>query len=241
MVTQQRIAEELKAERERLTAYLQQLPEAAWDKESLCEGWTVKDVMAHTIGIASDVANRRLDDVGSPEKNQKQVDDRRERTPSELLTEWKDQGALLEQGILELTDDFWTAPYSDNFNVGQALQRMVEDIWVHGHDIRIPLGDELVGGPGLRSTLEVATREWAMRLPKLAPTVGSLQIDTSELAETIKGPGDVAVKVGGDPITLALVSTGRMSLEEAVDAGKLSVEPSIPDGLSQAINIYGLA
>lgn len=241
MVTQQRIADELKTERERLTAYLEALPEAAWDKESLCEGWTVKDLMAHTIGVASDVANRRLEGVGTAEKNQEQVDDRRERTPRELLDEWRDQGALLEQGILELDDEFWNAPYAENFNVGQAVQRMVEDIWVHGHDIRIPLGDELVGGPGLRSTLEVATREWAVRLPKLAPGVGSLEIDTTELSDTVKSAGDVAVKISGDPITLALVSTGRIALGEAVDAGKLSVEPSIPDGLGEAINIYGPA
>ena len=241
MVTQQRIAEELKTERERLTAYLEGLPEAAWDKESLCEGWTIKEVMAHTIGIASDVANRRLDGVGTAEKNQEQVDARRDRTPQQLLDEWREQGALLEQGILELDDTFWTAPYTENFNVGQALQRMVEDIWVHGHDVRIPLGDELVGGPGLRSTLEVATREWEVRLPKLAPSVGSLQIDTAELSDTVKGAGETAVKVTGDPITLALVSTGRIALDEAVDAGKLGVEPSIPDGLSEAINIYGPA
>jgi uncharacterized protein (TIGR03083 family) len=241
MVTQQRIADELRTERERLTSYLEALPEGAWDKESLCEGWTVKEVMAHAIGIAADVANRRLDGVGTAEKNQEQVDARRDRSPTELLDEWREQGALLEQGILELDDTFWTAPYTENFNVGQALQRMVEDIWVHGHDIRIPLGDELVGGPGLRSTLEVATREWQVRLPKFAPEVGSLEIDTSELSDTVKSSGSAAVKIAGDPITLALVSTGRIPLEEAASSGKLSVEPSIPGGLSEAINIYGPA
>ncbi len=241
MVTQQRIADELKTERERLTTYLEALPDGAWDKESLCDGWTVKDLMAHAIGIASDVANRRLDGIGTAEKNQQQVEDRRERSPRELLDEWREQGTLLEQGVLDLDDEFWNAPYTENFNVGQALQRMVEDIWVHGHDIRIPLGDELVGGPGLRSTLEVATREWAMRLPKFAPSVGSLEIETPELSDTVKGSGNVAVKVSGDPITLALVSTGRIALTEAVDAGKLSLDPSIPEGLTDAINIYGPA
>src|SRR5919106_6678210 len=107
MVTQQRIADELRTERERLTSYLEALPEGAWDKESLCEGWTVKEVMAHAIGIAADVANRRLDGVGTAEKNQEQVDARRDRSPTELLDEWREQGALLEQGILELDDTFW--------------------------------------------------------------------------------------------------------------------------------------
>lgn len=52
MVTQQRIADELRNEREALTSYLGSIPEAAWDKQSLCEGWTVRDLMAHVVGIA---------------------------------------------------------------------------------------------------------------------------------------------------------------------------------------------
>lgn len=239
MVTQQRIADELKTERERLTAYLEALPEGAWDKESLCEGWTIKDVMAHAVGIASDVANRRLDGVGSPEQNQRQVDERKDRSPRELLDEWNDQGALLEQGLLDLDDEFWNAPYTENFNVGQALQRMVEDIWVHAHDVRIPLGDEPIDGPGLYSTLEVANREWDVRIPRLAPEVGSLDVSAGEFSGSVKAAGDAAVTITGDPITLALVSTGRIALEKAVADGKLSVEPSTPPGLADALNIYG--
>ncbi len=239
MATQQRIADELKFERERLTQYLQALPDGAWDKESLCEGWTVHDVMAHAIGIASDVANRRLEDVGSVEQNQRQVDERKDHSPQQLLDEWTEQGALLEQGIRELEDDFWNAPYADNFNVGQALQRMVEDIWVHGHDVRIPLGDEPIGGPGLQATLEVATRVWEERLPKLAPTVGSLEVKAGDFAASVQAAGDAPVRITGDAITLALVSTGRIPVEQAVAGGKLTVSPSVPDGLAEALNIYG--
>jgi uncharacterized protein (TIGR03083 family) len=239
MVTQTRVADELKSERERLTAYLEALPEGAWDKESLCDGWTVHDVMAHAIGIASDVANRRLDGIGSPEQNQRQVDERRGRSTRELLDEWNDQGAVLEESIRVLDDEFWNAPYTENFTVGQALQRMVEDIWVHSHDIRIPLGDEPLAGPGLYSVLEVAAREWQVRLPRLAPQVGSLDVEAGDFASSVPGAGDTVVKITGEPITLALVSTGRISLDEAIGDGKLSAEPSVPAGLGDAINIYG--
>lgn len=238
MVTQERIADELRFERERLTSYLEALPDGAWDKQSLCDGWTVRDVMAHAIGIASDVANRRLDGVGSAEQNQRQVDERKDRSPKQLLDEWKDQGALLEQGVRELDDEFWNAPYAPGFNVGQALQRMVEDIWVHAHDVRIPLGDDAIAGPGLQSTLEVATREWENRLPTHAPTVKSLEVEAGDFKASAPGAGDVTVKVTGEPITLALVSTGRISLEKAIADGKLSVEPPA-DGLAGALNIYG--
>ncbi len=238
-VTQQRIAEELRTERERLTEYLEALPEAAWDKESLCEGWTVRELMAHVVGIASDVANRRLDGVGTVEQNQRQVDERANRSSREILDEWAEQGKLLEDGILALTDDFWNAPYTDNFNVGQALQRMVEDIYVHGHDVRIPLGDEPVDGPGMTSTLEVGSRDLANRLPRLAPDVGTVAISAGDFKSTVKGAGTVDVSISGDPITLALVSTGRITLEDAIADGELTVAPEVPAGLAAAINIYG--
>jgi uncharacterized protein (TIGR03083 family) len=238
-VTQQRIADELRTERERLTKYLESLPEAAWDKQSLCEGWTVRELMAHVVGIASDVANRRLDGVGSAEQNQRQVDERTDRSPQQILEEWADQGKLLEDGILELDDQFWTAPYTDNFNVGQALQRMVEDIYIHGHDVRIPLGDDPVDGPGMISTLEVAARDLQNRLPRLAPDVGIVTIEAGPFTGSATGAGTTDVRITGDPVTLALVSTGRVTLEQAVADGELTIEPKAPAGLADAVNIYG--
>jgi uncharacterized protein (TIGR03083 family) len=239
MATRERIAQELRAERESLTAYLEGLPEAAWDKQSLCEGWTVKEVMAHAVGIAADVANRRLDGVGTDEANQRQVDERKDRTPREILDEWATEGKLLEDGILELDDAFWTAPYTDNFTVGDALQRMVEDIWTHGQDIRIPLGDDTTAGPALTSTLEVIARDMLNRLPLHAPSIGEVKLEAGDFSGEATGPGTEKVTVSGDPITLGLVGTGRISLEDAIADGELKVEPSVPDGLSHAINIYG--
>ena len=239
MVTKERIAEELKAEREALTTYLRELPEGAWDKQTLCPDWTVKQLMAHVVGIASDVANRRLDGVGTDEANQRQVDERVDRSPTEILDEWEKEGTLLERGILELDDEFWTAPYADNFNVGQALQRMVEDIWVHSQDIRIPLGEEPVAGPGLISTLEVGSRDLLNRLKTHAPSVGRVNISAGEFSSEVEGPGGEEVSITGDPITLALVSVGRVPLEDAIRDGELTVTPNVPDGLAKAINIYG--
>lgn len=238
MVTQQRIAADLRSEREALTSYLESIPEAAWDKASLCEGWTIRQLMAHVVGIASDVANRRLDDVGSAEQNQRQVDEREGATPSDILSEWKREGESLEEGVLELDDALWTTPYSDNFTVGQSLQRMVEDIWVHTQDIRIPLSDGTTQTVGLTSTLEVGVRELLNRLPLHAPEVGTLTIEAGDFASTVPGAGSTDVTIAGDPVTLALVSTGRIALDDALADGKLTVTPAAPAGLAKAINIY---
>ncbi|MEX2395101.1 MAG: maleylpyruvate isomerase family mycothiol-dependent enzyme [Actinomycetota bacterium] len=239
MPTRERIADELRSERQALTTYLESLPEAAWDKQSLCEGWTVKDVMAHVVGIASDVANRRLDGVGTDESNQRQVDDRKASSPREILHEWNAEGKLLEDGIGDLDDEFWNAPYTDNFTVGDALQRMVEDIWTHGQDIRIPLGDDTTSSPALTSTLEVIARDMFNRLPITAPSVGTVHITAGDFSATVNGPGAETVTVSGDAITLGLVGTGRIALDDAISDGKVKVSPNVPEGLAQAINIYG--
>jgi uncharacterized protein (TIGR03083 family) len=43
----------IKTERASLVDALAQLPDDAWDKPSLCTGWTVRDVLAHMIATAS--------------------------------------------------------------------------------------------------------------------------------------------------------------------------------------------
>jgi hypothetical protein len=63
-------------------------------------------------------------------------------------------------------------------------------------------------------------------------------IEAGPYSGQTKGAGDVDVRVSGDPIALALVSTGRIKLSDAMADGELSVTPNVP-GFADAINIYG--
>jgi uncharacterized protein (TIGR03083 family) len=240
LITQQQIHDELRTERERLTAYLNDLPEAAWDKPSLCDGWRVRDVVAHLVGNAHDIAARNLEGAGSVEYNQRQIDERADRSPAELLAEWAEQGALFEEGVIALDDDFWNAPYPPFGTVGHALQRLVEDLWVHAQDVRLALGQSPEPGPGVHATLEVTARELAERAPRLAPDVGVVTLAAGDFKETVKlADSGAAVSVEGDPATLALVATGRISLDKAAADNKVKVTPSAPAGFADALNIYG--
>ena len=58
-----------------------------WETPSRCEGWRVADVAAHVVGQLTDVVNLRLEGLGTPEVTQRQVDERRGKTPSELAAE----------------------------------------------------------------------------------------------------------------------------------------------------------
>lgn len=234
------IANGMREERERLVSYLEGLAEAAWEKPSLCEGWSIRDLVSHLVGNATDVVARNLEGAGSAEYNQRQVDERAGRSPAELLAEWAEQGPLLEQGIAELAQDFWEAPYPPIGTVGDAVQRLLEDLWVHAQDIRVPLGDEVTTGPGLTATLDVLAHELPERAGRLAPGIGSVDLRAGEFARTVPvNEGGAAIAVSGDPVALALAATGRIALDGAIGDGKLAVSPAPPSGFADALNIYG--
>lgn len=238
-MNQKQTADALRAERKELTDYLEKLPEGAWDKQSLCGGWRVRDVVAHLVGNAADLVARNLEGMGSVEFNQRQVDERSDKSPSELLAEWAEQGPLFEDSTQALDDEFWNTPYPPFATIGEALERLVEDLWVHAQDIRIPLGEEVTRGPGLKSTLDCAVREYPERMPRLAPEVGTIDVNANGYKQSVSvNGGGVTVRISGDDAMLALAVTGRTDLETAISEGKLKVEPAPPSGFAEALNIY---
>lgn len=239
-VTQKEVAAALRDERARLSSYLESIPEAAWDKPTLCEGWSVRDLVSHLVGNAADMVAQNIEGAGSPEYNQRQVDERSGRSPAELLAEWAEAGPAFEAMIEALDDTFWNTPYLEFGTVGQALQRFVEDTWVHAQDIRIPLGEAPIAGPGLDATLDIIARELPKRCERLAPGVASVRIRTDGHLRDVPITGDgTALEITGDPIALAFAGTGRVALDSARVDGEVSITPSAPAGFADALNIYG--
>ena len=114
------------AERRALIAYLATLDEDQWDTPSLCDGWTVHEVVAHLIDTAKTtrlsfvlgLAAARFD---FDRQNSRGVTRERSRTPAETLTRFR--------AVAERT----SAPPASRDT------RLVE-AFVHGEDIRRPLG-----------------------------------------------------------------------------------------------------
>jgi uncharacterized protein (TIGR03083 family) len=251
-MNQVQTADALRAERESLAEYLETLPESAWEKASLCELWKVRDVVSHLAGSAADTLAQLVvnagsavlqspEGIGSPEYNQRQVDERAGNNPAELLDEWAQQGQLLEQFVREIDDELWASPLPVFGTTGLAFWHYIEDVWAHAQDIRVALGEPISDGPGAG----VAVREMAILLPgrakRLAPNLGSVAIEAGDFVRNVEiRDGGVAVKICGDDLTLALVATGRLSLSGAQAQGTVSVEPpDAPAGLDEALNIYG--
>ena len=92
------------------------LDEKAWETPSRCEGWTVGDVARHVVGDWTDVVAGRLDGLGTPEVTQRQVEERRGRSPEELAAEL-DQAAAVAVQIMDGIDDAaWEGPSPGDYD-----------------------------------------------------------------------------------------------------------------------------
>ncbi|MFD3477448.1 maleylpyruvate isomerase family mycothiol-dependent enzyme [Streptomyces sp. NPDC058695] len=114
------------AEREALIDDLAHLKDDQWLKPSLCDGWTVHDVLAHLIdtarttrlGFVKDMALARFD---FNRQNTRGVERERRSTPQETLERFRQVASRTSTPPAPLDS------------------RLVEEV-VHGEDIRRPLG-----------------------------------------------------------------------------------------------------
>ncbi len=113
------------AERGALVAFLERVPDERWSTPSLCEGWTVHDVVAHLVDcartdtwhLAKGVVRARFD---FDRQNQLGLE-REKGTPAETLQRLRD--------VVPLTK---TPPVK--------LETRVVEAFAHGEDVRRPLG-----------------------------------------------------------------------------------------------------
>ncbi|MFD3508210.1 maleylpyruvate isomerase family mycothiol-dependent enzyme [Nocardia sp. NPDC058666] len=190
--TEDTIWQAVAEERATLVALLENLPESAWDTASLCEGWRVRDVVAHLvlatrITIASLVVNL----VRAHGNTDRLIHDtavrHADRTPTaELLSE------------LRGTVDSRATP------IGTTPIDRLMDLLVHGQDIAVPLGIDRVMPPeAARMSLE---RVWTMGSPFHARTrLAGYELTTTDATWTA-GAG---TPISGTAAQLLMVVTGR--------------------------------
>jgi uncharacterized protein (TIGR03083 family) len=168
------VSEGLIDELTRFEAQVRSLSEAEWNTPSRCEGWTVGDVARHVIGSMADVAAGRLDGLGTPEVTQREVDERAGRSPAELADECAEV-TKAAAGMLPLFDDAaWAGPGPGGFDgtLGDGVEALFYDTWMHGEDIRAALGQAAVMSSGFgaaRSHVAWDLRrvaQWQGEMPK---------------------------------------------------------------------------
>ncbi|GAB2657801.1 maleylpyruvate isomerase family mycothiol-dependent enzyme [Kribbella swartbergensis] len=182
------------AQRLRTSDFLTTLAPDDWDRRSLCEGWTVRDVAAHlTLQqlTLADGLRMALRHPGSLNHVIQAAARDRARLPTERI-------------IAEIRGMVG----SRRHNVGLSPLETLIDIVVHGQDIAVPLGRSLPASAEVAAT--AASRVWDYRGGRLAKVFKPLPYDGLRLVatDTDWSIGDGA-EIQGPVLALLLLLTGR--------------------------------
>ncbi|MFQ5558352.1 MAG: maleylpyruvate isomerase family mycothiol-dependent enzyme, partial [Acidimicrobiales bacterium] len=175
----------VRAERRELAALLDALAPEQWRTPSLCEGWTIREVVGHlltgpeigTIEFLATFAGSRFDFHATMDKLARRIS---RGGPERLVAD-----------LRSIADDRWTPP-------GSGPEAPYTDLIVHGQDIRRPLGiDRELPEPGLTTIL---TKSITPRRRSVFPAgrFEGLRFEATDLAwtggsddgESLRGPAE---------------------------------------------------
>jgi uncharacterized protein (TIGR03083 family) len=190
-----------------------------WSRPTRCAGWSVGDVAAHVVGSMADVVNGRLDGLGSDEATAREVAEREGRSAADLIQELAEVTKLASDVAAGFDDAAWEAPAPSDFpgTLGQGVEALWYDTYLHADDIRAALGRPSVRGDGLRASVHHV----AFELERLGWGPATLALDGIERVP-VGGGGTLQT---GDALEFVLIATGR--------ADRAELGPDAP------INIYG--
>ena len=109
-----------------------------------CPQWTVKDCLAHMVGVPEDVINGQMDGVATEAWTDRQVQRHTNDSVDDLLAVWETNAPVFAKILPNIPQP--------------VLSQFMFDQTTHEHDIR-----KAVGQPGARDTLAVAVGEGFIR------------------------------------------------------------------------------
>ena len=192
---------------------LEALDDRAWHAPTRCEGFEVRDVAGHVVGLAEDVVRG----VPGSRTAVEEAAALRDFTPTEvakhLRTALEPIGAL----VSSLDDAAWTGPSPvDGLTLGRGVLTLWYDTYVHTDDIRAALDLPPLRGSGLRAAVEYLAGELESR------GWGPAQLALDGLPTYAIGTGGPTIT--GNPLTFTMIATGRL-------------DPDVL-GLDATVNIY---
>jgi len=171
--------------------------------------WSVRDVLAHVVGLVVDLNAERfpaVDDPGGAEWGRLQVERTRGLTRQDLIAEWDREAPKFEDGLRAF-----------GYEMGSHF---LADLYVHVQDVRIAIGsspdrDEL--------TIAVALDHYTGFISELlaADGWGTLEVVAGDEVRTLGCTGRHRARLSTEPSELLRVVSGRRSAEQirALDWG----------------------
>jgi uncharacterized protein (TIGR03083 family) len=184
-----------------------------WHAASRCDGFEVRDVAGHVIGLAEDVAKG----VPGSRTAEEEAATVRDDSPADAAARLRAAVGSLRDLFAVLDDDAWNGPSPiPELTLGDGVLTLWYDTYVHADDIRDAIGEPSDRGAGLDASVVYLARELSSR------GWGPATLALEGVPTHTVGAGGRAV--AGDPLEFVLVATGRL------DPGAL--------GLDQTVNIY---
>ena len=177
----------LAVEAEVLPGLLMGIETEAFDRPTVCTGWSVRDVLAHCSGAMSDLVADTLGDFG-PADNQRAVDERAGWPIDRLLDELF---AIYPAAVARIDE---LAGAMDGMGLGE---------WIHGGDIREPLG---LPGAYASEGSDLALSLISARSAQRGAPALELTVDGEEVAF---GLGDPVGRLVTDTETFVRLVSGR--------------------------------
>jgi uncharacterized protein (TIGR03083 family) len=182
----------------------------AWDTATRCEGFLVRDVAGHVVGLAEDVVKG----VPGSRNAEEEAASVRGDSPAQVAGRLRAAIASIQPLLDALDDDMWNGPSGvPDLSFGRGVLTLWYDAFVHADDIRAALGRASEAGAGLTASVEYLAGELTSR--GWGPA-------------TLAFPGmprfDVGVggrEIAGDPMQFVLVATGR------AEPATMGLEPGI--------------
>ncbi|HEX5616757.1 MAG TPA: maleylpyruvate isomerase family mycothiol-dependent enzyme [Acidimicrobiia bacterium] len=157
--------------------------------------WTARDVLAHLVGVAADVLAGNLQGAGTDPWTARQVEERRDRSVTEMLAEWEVSAATVEA----VMNDF-----------GPPAGQLVFDAVTHEYDLCGAFG---IGADRSSDALAIGF-DWLCG-SRASGTGGALRLVT-EAGSHEYGPGDPVATVEAERFELFRGATGRRSRAQMV-------------------------
>jgi uncharacterized protein (TIGR03083 family) len=168
------------------------------EKVPACPDWSVKDLLAHVVGITSDVVSGNVEGVGSDEWTSKQIAARRDHGVEQLLAEWDSIAPMVESAIDSIPK--WMAGM------------IVGDLVTHEHDLR---GAIKVSGArdssGVAVALDTYARFFGRRIKDR--DIPALEVRAGDHSWQL-GNGEPQASVAGEPFEVLRGLTGRRTFDE---------------------------
>jgi uncharacterized protein (TIGR03083 family) len=159
--------------------------------------WTVHDVLAHLVGVSTDIVSGNLDGVGTDPWAAAQVERSRDRSCEQLVAEWDEHGPVVE----EMAAQF-----------GRAAGQLLSDATTHEHDVRGAL-DAAGARDGDAVTLSFAFVALTLSEELDASGAGALVVEHSGRREVL-GTGAPVASLRIDDFEFVRALTGRRNLEQ---------------------------